>query len=130
VTDVGVGSDDWLDDARTIRTTAAFEFQVTTLRPCSRPNLSAILKSTARQTHPSFPVFERRHALFFRAITATLSFRPLLTGELIRDAIRLFCRQKRAAIVTDAAAALSPGTLKPKFTLASRISHSLVQRYR
>src|SRR6266542_6562129 len=93
VPDVGVGSDDWFDDTRTIRTTAAFEFQVTTRRPCSLLNFSAISKSTARQMQPSFLISERRRALCFRAITANLSFPPLLTGEFIREAIKLFCRQ-------------------------------------
>src|SRR6266542_2827116 len=89
VTDIRIGSDDWFDDARTIRTTAAFEFQVTTLRPCSLLNFSAISKSTARQTQPSFLISERRHALLLRAITANLSTRPLLTEEFISEAIKL-----------------------------------------
>src|SRR6266542_6813052 len=92
VPDVGVGSDGWFDDARTIRTSAAFEFQVTTRRPCSLLNFSAISKSTSRQTHPSVSIIDLRHALCFRAITANLSCLPLLAGEFIREAIKLFCR--------------------------------------
>jgi len=124
VPDVVVGSDGWFDDPRTIRTTAAFEFRVTMLRPCSLLNSSAISKSTMRQTRPSLPTSGRRHALLLRAITANLSFPPLLAGELIRDAIASFRRQMRAAIITGDAAPTSLRTLKPKFSLDLRIANS------
>ena len=90
MTDVGVGSDDWFDDTRTIRGAADFEFQVTILRTCWLLTCRAISKSPLRQTRSSFTVSERRHALLLRAITANLSLCPLLTGEFIRDAIKLF----------------------------------------
>ncbi len=128
MTAVVVGSDDWFDDTRTIRTTAAFEFQVTTLRPCSLLNFSAISKSTARQTQPSFLISERRHALLLRAITANLSTRPILTGAFIREAIKLFCRQNRATIVIDAAAPTLLRTLKPKLSLHPRATSVLGTR--